>query len=103
MKPRKFELIECPNCGYEYLPAEIYIPKSFVGTPKYIVRNECGKIESFENISMDTQEIYTCDKCNTSFKINAKLVFTTEEDKLENFDSEYSSPLQKNVLFLEED
>ena len=103
MKPRKFELIECPNCGYEYLPAEIYIPKNFVGTPQFIIRNDSGKIESFENISMDTQETYTCDKCNTTFKITAKLVFTTETDKLENFDEEYSSPLQKNILFLEEE
>lgn len=103
MKPRKFELIECPNCGYEYLPAEIYVPKPFVGSPKFIDRDENGKILSFENASMNTQEMYTCDKCNTTFKVNAKLVFITEADKLENFDEEYTSTLQKNVLFLEEE
>lgn len=102
MKPRKFELIECPKCGAEYLPAEIFIPKFFVGKPAFIERDTCGKIVSYESSSMDVQETYTCDKCNSSFKVTAKLVFTTEVDKLENFDEEYSTPLQKNVLFLEE-
>lgn len=102
MKPRKFELIECPYCGYEYLPAEIYVCKAFIGAPNYIQRDNTGKIVSYENTSMDTQETYICDKCNTTFKVTAKLVFTTEVDKLENFDEEYSSPLQKNILFLEE-
>lgn len=102
MKPRKFELIECPTCRCEYLPAEIYVPFPFFGSPKFINRDENGKIVTFENTSMDTQEVYTCDKCNTTFKINAKLVFTTEVDKTENFDEEYTSTLQKNVLFLEE-
>lgn len=103
MKPRKFETISCPNCGYEYLPAELYVPKAFFGKPENIERNEHGVILSYSNTSVDLFETYTCDKCNHSFKVTAKMVFTTEEDKLENFDEEYSTSLQKNILFLEED
>ena len=103
MKPRKFEIIACPNCGYEYLPAELYVPKSFFGKPENIERTESGTIISYDNSSIDSFETYTCDKCNHTFKVNAKMVFVTEEDKLQNFDEEYTTRLQKNVLFLEED
>lgn len=103
MKPRKFETISCPNCGYEYLPAELYVPSAFIGRPENIERDEYGKILSYSNTSVDVFETYTCDKCNHTFKVTAKMVFITEEDKLENFDEEYSTSLQKNVLFLEED
>lgn len=102
MKPRKFELIECPVCGYEYLPAELFVSHSFLGKPQNIDRTSEGKIISYDNTSVDTNESYVCDKCNHAFKIAAKLVFVTEEDKLENFDEEYTSKLRKNVLFLEE-
>ena len=30
---KKIELIICPHCGTEYLPAEIYYPKHFFGNP----------------------------------------------------------------------
>lgn len=103
MKPRKFEIIACPFCGYEYLPAEIYVSRAFFGKPENIERNAEGAIVSYTNSSVDVLETYTCDKCNHNFKITAKMVFVTEEDKLENFDEEYSTKLQKNVLFLEED
>ena len=102
MKPRKFETIACPNCGYEYLPAEIYIPKSYFGKPFMIERDQDGKLVNYEGSSIDLFETYTCDKCNHTFRVISKIGFSTEEDKLENFDEEYSSPLYKNTLFLEE-
>lgn len=102
MKARKFETIACPNCGYEYLPAEIYIPKAYFGNPFMIERDQNGKLINYEGSSIDLFETYTCDKCNHIFRIISKIGFSTEEDKLENFDEEYSSPLYKNTLFLEE-
>ena len=29
----KLNIIICPNCGAEYLPAEIFLPDSFLGRP----------------------------------------------------------------------
>ena len=101
MKVRKFETIACPHCNYEYLPAEIYLPKNYFGKPFMIERDAIGKILSYEGSSIDLFETYTCDNCNHTFRVISKIGFTTEEDKLENFDEEYSSPLNNN-LFLEE-
>lgn len=103
MKIRKFEIIECPKCGREYLPAEIFIPRSFFGHPKDIVRDVYGRILDYEGTSVDAVETYTCDKCNTLFQVRAKIGFITETTKLDNFDEEYSSPIYKNTLFLDED
>ena len=102
MKIRKFETISCPHCDYEYLPSEIYLPKSFFGKPCLIERDISGKILSYEGSSIDLFEHYTCDKCNHTFRVIAKIGFSTEDDKLENFDEEYISPIHKNNLFLEE-
>jgi hypothetical protein len=32
-------VIECPKCGKEFLPGEIYLPKHFLGQPDSILRN----------------------------------------------------------------
>ena len=45
---KKVEYIVCPKCGREYLPAEIYLPNSFLGRPHDIYRLTNGKVESFE-------------------------------------------------------
>ena len=102
MKIRKFETIECPHCHYEYLPAEIFIPSAFFGKPYMIDRDENGKISTYEGSSVDLFETYTCDKCNHMFRVCAKLGFNTEEDKLENFDEDYSSSIHSANLFLQE-
>ena len=102
MKPRKFETIECPHCHYEYLPSEIYLPKLYFGKPLNIQRDTTGKILEYEGSSIDLFETYVCDKCNHTFRVAAKIGFSTEEDKLENFDEDYSTSIQKSNLFLEE-
>lgn len=102
MKTRKFEVIDCPKCGRQYLPAEIYVPNAFFGKPVDIVRDVYGTILDYEGTSVNLQETFTCDNCNTTFQIKAKIGFTTELTKLDNFDEEYSSPIHKNMLFLNE-
>lgn len=100
MKPNRFEIIECPKCGRQYLPAEVFVPKAFFGKPRDIVRDVYGKILEFEDTSLDLSESFTCDKCNTTFDVKAKISFATNNNKLENFDEEYSSPIKVSNLFL---
>lgn len=104
MKDKKFLRIKCPNCGREYLPAEIYIPNAFFGRPNNIERDSfSGAIRDFYGKDMDLVEHYICDNCNTPFKVSAKVQFvTTEEDKY-NFDKDYSINLKKQSLFLSEE
>lgn len=98
-RPRKFEIIQCPKCGREYLPAEIYYPKHFFGKPKDIIRDVYDRILDYDDTSMDLLEEYTCDKCNTNFQVRAKLTFVVDETKLGDMESEYVAPLPTNSLF----
>lgn len=93
------EKIICPKCGREYLPAEIYLPKAFLGNPQGIYKSEDGKIEIFEGKSMDLEEVYQCDICNCNFKVNAKVSFKSVE--INNYDmSQYKTPLFEPKLTL---
>ena len=98
MKTRKFEIIECPKCGYEYLPAEIFVPKYYFGTPENIERDEHGKIINYEGTSVDLFEKYKCDKCNTEFRIVSKLQLTSELTFPGSFDEEYVSKLDHSLF-----
>lgn len=103
MKPRKFETIDCPRCGWQYLPAEIYTDRAFTGRPYHIERLENGKIVEYDGTSVDQFETYTCDCCNTEFRVMCKMTFVTEETRLANFDEEYIAPLiTKKDLFTEQ-
>lgn len=104
MRERKPIYIKCPNCGREYLPAEIYIPQAFFGKPTSIDRNAgTGKIEEFYGTDMDLNEHYVCDKCNTPFNITAKLQFITVEDSKFNPNTDYKTRIKKQPLFLSEE
>lgn len=99
IKLRKTELISCPHCSYEYLPAEIFIPKYLLGKPQDIIRDADGQILEVNGIPMDLTETYTCDKCNNTFNVTMKLSFNTEATKLGNIEEEYVSTLKKADLF----
>ena len=43
----KFITIACPNCGYEYLPAELFVSTRAFGNPGEIYRDDNGKIIDF--------------------------------------------------------
>ena len=105
MLPRKFETISCPNCKYQYLPAEIYIPKYFFGKPYGIERNIAGQIVEFEGSSINQNEQYTCDQCGVEFKVSVKLTFQTslpENKEDDEFEHEYVTPIKSTQLFNEE-
>lgn len=94
--------IVCPNCGYEYLPCEIYLPKNFLGHAKYVERDISGKILDVSGGIMDLKESYRCDKCNMKFKIMADVKFNCVADA-QGFKDTYSTKISKPNLFMSED
>lgn len=100
MKPKQLRIIKCPNCGTEYLPAEIYYPNVFLGKPLNIVRSVDGKILGFDGNSMNDTETYKCDNCNSLFEVVSTTNFTSK--LVEGTSEEYVTKLNKNKLFLEE-
>lgn len=65
-------IIKCPHCGKHYHPAEIYIPQEFFAMP-----------------TMNIVEDYTCDSCNVTFKVCARLSFNTYISNDHDFDNDY--------------
>lgn len=98
---RKLIVIKCPKCGTEYVPSEIFIPNSFFGSPDIIKRDVDGSIVDISGSSMDTDEVYCCDRCNTSFKVTTKISFETEVDVKTDFSSDYQSPLDSRFKLKE--
>jgi DNA-directed RNA polymerase subunit RPC12/RpoP len=78
MKPKQLRIIKCPTCGYEYLPAEIFMPNEFLGKPKNIVKDVYGKILGYEGIKMNDTETYKCDSCNTTFEVVSTTNFVSK-------------------------
>ena len=89
--------ITCPNCGFQYLPGEIYDPKHFLGQPKDIVRNNIGEVLGYEGIMMDLEETYTCENCNKEMKISAKVSFSIDVEKVTK--NETTPEITKTSLF----
>lgn len=99
MRTKKLETIICPDCGWEYLPAEIYVPMDFFGSPKTIIRNNEGKVEHFTGKSIDGKETYVCDNCGCKFNIIARLSFST---KKEEFEEESVTVISHDLVFEED-
>lgn len=103
MKKKIGFIITCPNCGAEYLPGEIFLPKVFVGEPTNIDKDANGKIFSFTGTNMNTFESYTCDYCGTLFKVRATINITSRVDVKHDFSKPYSVVLDEDdKLVLEE-
>lgn len=98
MRIRKFEVIECPHCGTQYLPAEIFYPKSFFGTPYAIMRSSDGRLIDYEGTSMDISETFECEKCGCNMHISSKVHFVVEEIKEDIFEEEYSSQIKASLF-----
>ena len=94
-------IIVCPHCGYQYLPAEIYLPNSFLGKPEDITREGMsGNIQYYFGTNMNLDEKYICDCCNQPFQIHAKVQFNTEGI---DFSKPHKTMIKKQSLFLNED
>lgn len=83
----KFTSISCPYCGYEYLPQEIFIPRAVFGCSEIprIMRNHEGKIIYYVGAEQDTEEVFTCNNCNNTFKVDMKFDYKTSKDTIEEF------------------
>ena len=103
MRKSKDIRIKCPFCGAEYLPAEIFIPKCFVGNPESIDKNHYTKcIESYFGKNMDLVERYKCDNCDTTFKVVARVQFNTIIEEELDFKKPYTTKLKTKKITLDE-
>ena len=100
MKPKQLRIIKCPTCGYEYLPAEIFLPDEFLGKPKNIVKDVYGKILGYEGIKMNDTEIFKCDSCNTTFEVVSTTNFVSRP--IGGNTPEYTTKLNVTKFKLEE-
>lgn len=97
---KKDATIICPYCGREYLPAEIYFPNQFFGTPEDIDRDAAGKIEVYDGEPMNLVEEYTCDCCGKTFKTSATISFKSAVVESSDFEETYISPIQSSRISL---
>lgn len=86
-------IIKCPNCGYEYLPNEIFYPQD-LGDAHNVYRDLEGKILYYDGNNLDTEAEYKCDGCDCKFKVRAEVRFFTFEDKKKNFSEDYTIKLK---------
>ena len=103
MTPKKLEIIKCPHCDREYLPAEIFMPKAVFGNPVEVERDYSGKIINYFGNPMDLKESYICDNCNMKFEVSVKLSFYVAQNKLGNMDDEYTTKIGYTNLFISEE
>lgn len=92
--------IKCPECGAEYLPAEIYYPNDFFGSPANISKDKLGKIQFFTGKSMTTQETYVCDYCKRKMTVTATITF---QAKVEEKPVPHITTFNRSNLILNED
>lgn len=85
MNIKKQILIKCPKCGREYLPAEIFYPKSLLGNPSNIFRDDAGHIIYFDGESMNLTESFECENCRCQFDVSGDIKFTSIVDKIHDF------------------
>ena len=94
---KKTPIIRCVHCGAQYLPAEIFMPGAFLGTPDDIVKDSLGKIiyEDFKvNGNPDMLERYFCDYCDKPFVVEATITYKTMTEVPEkDFSTQYVSLL----------
>ncbi len=95
--------IQCPNCGCEYLPGELFIPNNVIGQPINIIKNEDGKIEAFRKGDQCLIAEYTCDKCNKPLKITVGLDFSAEVDTTHDMSESHKTSLYGKRINLNED
>lgn len=97
-------VVRCPVCGTSYLPSEIFYPNEFFGKQKDITRNASGEIEFYLGDDPNYDEEFVCESCLTKLKIHANLNFNVEINSDEDFDEEYSTPINRPKKFkLEEE
>jgi hypothetical protein len=82
-------IINCPNCGAEYLPAEVFLPFNYFNKPFFIKKDENGKILNQLDGELNLYETYICDHCNKGFEIRSKIIFDTKVIEEEDFSEDF--------------
>jgi DNA-directed RNA polymerase subunit RPC12/RpoP len=80
---KKWPTIKCPNCGYEFTPAEIFYPETLLGNPESVVRDALGKIiylDYTEGEEPCQPEKYFCDNCDKPFIVEPVLTFKVKKE-----------------------
>ena len=94
---RKWPVITCPHCGYQYTPADIFMPGEIVGTPDNVIRDALGKIiyQDFAEEDEPCQvEHYVCDECGKPFIVEPVVSYKVKkEDEQLDFSNLSSSLL----------
>jgi len=88
--------IRCPHCGYEYVPAEIFMPGDLVGKPDQVIRDALGKI-IYQDYEEDSEplatECYCCDNCGKEFLVEPVITYKVKKQVEELDFSEQSVSL----------
>ena len=82
-KNTKWPVIRCPHCGYEYTPADIFMPGELIGIPVDVVRDALGKIiyqDYEEDNAPATEAHYCCDNCNKSFVVEPVITYKVRKE-----------------------
>ena len=100
-----YNVITCPCCGQEFLPAEIFYPDDLIGKPKEIYKTSSGKIDFYTGEDQCYNELYICDNCRNLLHVHADVKYTVNVVKDdEEFDEEFVSKFNKPTKFsLKED
>jgi DNA-directed RNA polymerase subunit RPC12/RpoP len=90
-------VIKCPHCGYEYVPAEIFMPGDFLGKPTDLIRDPLGKflyIEYEKDNEPSQTESYVCDSCDKPFIVEPVVSYKVKKEVEElDFTEDYVSLL----------
>ena len=86
---QKLIIINCPHCGTEYLPAEIFLPFNYFNKPFFIQKDENGKILTQIDGELNLSESYVCDNCNKKFEITSTINFETTAIETEDFSEDF--------------
>ena len=86
---QKLIIIECPNCGTQYLPAELFLPHNYFNKPFFIKKDENGKILNQIDGELNLCETYNCDMCNSTFEIISDITFETNLVETEDFSEDF--------------
>ena len=95
-------VICCPECGYQYLPSEIFFPDVVFGRPEFIRRNIKGEIEAVSGSNPELLETYCCDNCGTTFKVSIDMKFKSIVDVVSDFSKDYSISIKSGMLLKED-
>lgn len=101
MSSKKLVVVTCPKCGREYLPSEIFVPNHFFGRPGIIQRDHAQHVVTFTGTSLDNNETYCCDSCDTIFNIRAKVSFESYVEDSLDFDTEYERKISYGISLKE--